>query len=50
MLFFSAVQSNYFRSADEDDDESDLDVQKHPDKFDVEDDKGLEIHTMNPCI
>ena len=43
MVFFAAPIE------DEVDDESDLDHQKHPDEFDVENYKGLEICTMNPC-
>ena len=44
MIFFATVQSKNAPSEDEGDDES------NPDEVDVEDDKGLEIRTMNPCI
>ena len=45
MVFFAAVQSNNGPSEDEDDDD-----QENPDKFDVENYKGLEIRTLNPSI
>ena len=51
MVYFSAVQSNNAPTEDEgDDDESDLDDQNNPDEYDEENDKGLEISTMKPCI
>ena len=49
MVFFVAVQSNNAPTEDEDDDESDLDGQESMDEFDVENNKGLEIRTTNPC-
>ena len=50
MLFVAAVESNNAPSEDEVDDESDLADQRNPDEFDVENDKGLEIRTLNPRI
>ena len=44
MVSFAAVQSKNAPSEDEGDDES------NTDEFDGEDDKGLEIRTMNLCI
>ena len=43
MVFFAAP------TEDEVDDERDLNDQNNPDEFDMENYKGLEIRTMNPC-
>ena len=50
MVFFAAVQSKNVPSEDEDDDESELDDHVNPDEFDMENYKGLQIRTLNPCI